>query len=106
MESYSFLDQIGLMRQCDCAMGISGAGHTNIHFMKKGSKFLDITARKNLEEKIYKIHFWKLANIIEVKYFLQLAEVSNQDPDKPFYNRNITIDLLELENNLKLMTNE
>jgi capsular polysaccharide biosynthesis protein len=106
MEDYSFFDQVGLMQQAQIVVGISGAGHTNIHFMKKGSKFLDITAKKNIERKKYKFHFWKLACIIGVDYFYQYAEISNKRLDIPYYNRNIIVNLNELEQNIIKMIYE
>ncbi len=106
MEDYSFFEQIGLINNANIVIGISGAGHTNIHFMKKGSKFLDITAKKNVETKKYKFHFWKLACIVGVDYYYQFADISNRNLELPYFNRNIIINLALLEDNLKKMINE
>jgi capsular polysaccharide biosynthesis protein len=106
MENISFFEQIAIMQAADIVVGISGAGHTNIHFMKNGAKFLDITAKKNIETKKYKFHFWKLACIVGVDYYYQFAEISNHRVDIPYYNRNIIVNLLEFNDNIKKMINE
>ena len=105
MEEYSFFEQIQLMQNAKCVMGISGAGHTNIHFMSEGASFMDITAYKNIKTKKYKLHFYKLACIVGVNYLLQYAE-NVKKVGVPYYNQNIRFDYNEFENNIKLMINE
>jgi capsular polysaccharide biosynthesis protein len=102
MEKLSFFEQIEIMNSATSVLGISGAGHTNVHFMPPGSSFLDITAIINIEKKKYKLHFHKLANIIGVNYLVQFAK-NVPTENVPYYNQNVIVDFSELEKNLSLM---
>ena len=102
MEKLSFSEQIAVMNSAYSALGISGAGHTNIYFMNPDSYFLDITAFVNIQMKKYKLHFHKLANAIGVNYLIQFAE-NAQVENVPYYNQNIIVDFTELKANLKIM---
>ena len=104
MEEFGFFDQVKKMNEAYCVMGISGAGHTNIHWMQKDANFLDITAKMNLDTGKYKVHFYKLAQIIGVNYFFQVAHNVPKD-NVPYYNQNIDFDKTEFEQNISKMCN-
>jgi len=103
MEKLNFAQQVSLMNSATAALGISGAGHTNILFMSQGAFFLDITALINIKMKKYKLHFHKLANVIGVHYLLQFSENVPVE-SVPYYNQNVLVEIAELRSNLHIMS--
>lgn len=64
-EDLSFADQVALFASCSSLIALHGAGLTNLMFMPKESKVLEI---KNPDWRSQPLCFFQLANIFEVKW--------------------------------------
>lgn len=64
-EDLSFADQVELFASCSSLIALHGAGLTNLMFMPKDSKVLEI---KNPDWRSQPLCFFQLANIFEVKW--------------------------------------
>lgn len=80
-ESLSFIDQVKLFSNCSGLIGVHGAGLTNMIFMEKGSKVMEIKRIGDIQNYCY----YFMANAMQHLYFIYSADgVSNnslQDDD-------------------------
>lgn len=103
MEDYSFAEQIYLMMHAQVVCGITGAGHINAMFMKKGSCFFDFTNIGYKKSSIYKFHYHKLCNIVSVNYLVQFFNYKEQPTINKFSQQPLIPDYELLSENLKLV---
>lgn len=103
MEKLSFFDQISLMRQTECMVGLTGAGHINLLFMKSQGSFLDLTNIKYLNKEQYKFHYFKLCNILNINYGVSFFQHENRAGIDHYSNQNLILDDSLLANDLKKM---
>lgn len=101
MEELSFFKQIALMRQTKVLTAITGAGLINILFMKKEGGFLDLTNEEYKRKKQYKFHFFKLCNILHVKYAISFFKPENIEGVDHWSNQNLNVNLALLERDLE-----
>jgi len=105
MSKLSIFEQVSLMNNTKNLVSITGAGMANFIFLNKNSSVIDLTNVKYLQHKQYKFHFWKLCNILNIRYFVQFCEHEN-DPNVPRYSlQNLMVDTQMLEDNLKIIIN-
>jgi len=101
MENLSFREQIALISGTAFLTGITGAGLINIHFLNPDSIFLDLSNKDYLHKDFYKFHYFKLCNILNVKYALSFFEHENS-PEVSFYGmQNLIPDLPTLRRDLE-----
>jgi capsular polysaccharide biosynthesis protein len=105
MEEMSFKEQISVMNNTVIASGITGAGLVNIMFMKKGSTFFDLTNVGYLNSKIYKFHYFKLANILNVNYAVQFFKFEENNDIKKFTQKPLIPDFDLMNRNMQLIKN-
>ena len=91
-EKYSFEDQIKIMKNCEMLVGIHGAGFTNMLFMDKGSKVIDIIP-----------YYYSLPRTVEFKLTCEIMSldyhsfytINNHDDEKEYeINENEFQDLI------------
>ena len=63
-------EQIGLFANCSHLAGAHGAGLTNMTFMKKGSKVLEVRQRNDNHNNCY----FAMANTLELQYYYFLVD--------------------------------
>lgn len=84
-ENYSFAEQIRIGMNCKVLGGVHGAGLTNMMFMSKGSKILEIRGKGDSSNNC----FFSLASDLEMKYYYFLSDTENQN----YYSTNHIIDI-------------
>lgn len=103
-EDYTIYEQIHLVKNAKILISLHGAGLTNALFMDEGSILLELTPKVDKPSQ-FRFPFWRIASHLKLKYWVQFCEtVDNGEID--FYSRNVEIDLIEFENNLKAMLAE
>jgi capsular polysaccharide biosynthesis protein len=70
---------------CKVLGGVHGAGLTNMMFMSKGSKILEIRGKGDSSNNC----FFSLASDLEMKYYYFLSDTENQN----YYSTNHIIDI-------------
>lgn len=103
MERLSFFEQIQVMNNAKFACGITGAGLANIHFMNEGSGFLDMTNIGYQKSDIYKFHYHKLCNVLDVKYAVQFFNYEEQKDIERFSQQPLIPDFRLLQKNINLL---
>ncbi len=103
MEELSFFEQIALMRQTKLMTAITGAGLINILFMERGGKFLDLTNEQYKRKSQYKFHFFKLCNILNIKYAVTFLDSDNDPAIDHWSNQDIIAEIKLIEKDLKLL---
>jgi hypothetical protein len=98
MEDFKFFEQVAIMKNTKIMTAITGAGHINLLFMKQHGGFLDLTNMDYLTKKQYRFHFYKLCNILQIKYGASLFEHVN-DPVVDHYSKQDLITDVDLLNN-------
>jgi capsular polysaccharide biosynthesis protein len=114
-EDLSIWEQIVLMNQTTHLISIHGAGLSNLMFMQPNSCVLELINRPYAHAE-YTFPFWKLANTVDLNYFMQLCDVVNEHDAKLSFgknkggkdeiylvNTNLIVDLKLLELNVKSM---
>lgn len=99
MEDYSYLDQISICSNAKYIIGPHGAGFTNVLFMKDGSCFFELAGKPESFKPV--TDYYKLAGFTNIRYFYQECLIGGKVAD--FHQGNLTVDLKNLEENLKLM---
>lgn len=115
-EDLTIWEQISLMNQATHFISLHGAGFSNIMFMKENTSVLELI-NQPYAEKEYTFPFWKLANASNLKYYAQLCDIVSDGKKLLEYgklkesnandflvNKNIIVNTVLLEDNLKLMT--
>jgi capsular polysaccharide biosynthesis protein len=77
MEDLSFGSQVALMSEAKVVMGIHGAGLTNMIFMPRGSKVIEMRAEKDHHNNCY----FALADALGLDYSYLLCEVHETEND-------------------------
>ena len=95
MEDYSFLEQISIMKNAKLVMSLHGAGLANTMFIKNNGAIIELSP-KIKDKKLFRLPFWRLANAVEAKFFIQFCEYEEKDTSD-LYNNDIFVDLKELE---------
>ena len=97
-EDYSFWQQIALYSNVKCLISIHGAGLTNMLFMEKGAKILEMHKKKTNLQDWHSFAFWYLSDALGFDYYQQVCEPVN--PDSHFFEADFIIDAGKLEANL------
>ncbi len=92
MHKYSYHDQVSISRNAKYIIGPHGAGLTNLFFAQNGSSILELVTSF-----IRPTDYYKLSSMLKFNYFLQGCEGDGRD----FHHSNMTVNLNELEENLK-----
>lgn len=98
-EDYTILEQIYLMQNTDFIISMHGAGLTNCLFMKPQSILLELTPVVDTLKQ-FRLPFWRMASMIDVRYFVQFCETIDQG-EADIYSRNLLVDLPELNSTLQ-----
>ena len=85
------------------ATAITGAGLINILFMERGGKFLDLTNEQYKRKSQYKFHFFKLCNILNIKYAVTFLDSDNDPAIDHWSNQDIIAEIKLIEKDLKLL---
>lgn len=100
-EEYSFLDQISIVRNAKFLIGLHGAGLANLQFLSGGAAVLELTPKVH-DPKNFRIPFWRLANAIKAKYFVQFCDIEKK-ANEDEYDSNLYVNIKELEENIVSM---
>jgi capsular polysaccharide biosynthesis protein len=87
------------MQQCKLLIGVHGAGLTNMMFMQKGNKVLELRKRDDKYNNCY----FGLASACELDYYYLSCDVDNRQAKtqetnfivNPFHFKNTVIDILK-----------
>jgi capsular polysaccharide biosynthesis protein len=101
IDQFSYEEQIAICSKIKYLVSPHGAGLTNILFMSEGTKMLEM-ATKPHEEKLV-TDYYKLADMLDIKYFYQECMVGENSQVKDFHHGSLLVDLERLEKNLQLM---
>lgn len=107
-EGLTIWEQIEMMSQATHFVSIHGAGLSNLMFMNKNTAVLEII-NKTYASLEYTFPFWKLANCLDLNYFMLLSEpeeksnfklsfgkyILNNDENSYLVNSNLIIDMNE-----------
>lgn len=91
IEDYSFKEQVKLMSETKILISIHGAGLTNMLFMGKGTKILEI--RK--ENDGHNLCYFSLANALKISYYYLWGRP--QDVNEDAHTANLDVDPAKLE---------
>ena len=89
-ETYKLREQILMLKNCKVLGGVHGAGLTNMLFMQKNSKILEVRAKNDDKNNC----FFSLASDLNMKYYYFLSSTDDQN----FYSTNHHIDKALFEN--------
>jgi capsular polysaccharide biosynthesis protein len=103
MENYTFFEQIAIMNNADNITALTGAGLINLMFKKEGGSFLDLTNKEYIHKSQYKFHFYKLCNILNIKYGVAFFEHENSPLADHYSNQNLLVDENLISKNLNLL---
>jgi capsular polysaccharide biosynthesis protein len=92
-ENYSFTEQINLMKDTKCLIGLHGAGLTNMLFMSEKTKVLELRNEEDSHNNCY----FSLASDLNLDYYYQL----NKGDKKNTHDVNINVDILLLKQNIE-----
>jgi capsular polysaccharide biosynthesis protein len=94
-ENYSFTEQINLMKDTKCLIGLHGAGLTNMLFMSEKTNVLELRNEEDSHNNCY----FSLASDLNLDYYYQL----NKGDRKDTHEVNVTVDILLLKQNIERM---
>lgn len=100
-ETLSYQEQVAIFNKAKYVVAPHGAGLTNIFFMNSGTSVLEMATKADPTKPV--TDYFKLANLLDLKYFYQECGVSERSRKKDFHHAALVVDLVQLENNLKLM---
>jgi capsular polysaccharide biosynthesis protein len=98
MEEHSFFDQIAIMQNSKDVASITGAGLINLLFKSEGGSFIDLTNKEYLYKDQYKFHYYKLCNILNIRYGLCFFDHQNDPKIDHYSNQNLIFDEKEIKN--------
>jgi len=94
-EDYQLIDQIKLLQQAKCLIGLHGAGLTNMLFMPVKSNILELRNKADTHNNCY----FSLASDLGMNYYYQQCIGTTSET----HFSDLEVCLLELEKNLRLM---
>jgi hypothetical protein len=86
LEELPFKSQIATLRDARELVGITGAGTINAMFMPQEATLYDITNQDYLHRKQYKFHFFKMCNMLNIRYAVLFAQ-PERDPLVDHYSK-------------------
>lgn len=101
MEKFSYDEQIAICSKAKYLVSPHGAGLTNLLFMPENSAVLEMASKPDTQKPT--TDYYKLAPMINIKYFYQECEMGESSTKKDFHQASLVVDLKKLEKNLKLM---
>ncbi len=99
IDKYSYDEQVAIAAKARHMISVHGAGLTNIFFMSAGSSLLELAGKLH----IVPPHYYRLADMLDIKYFYQQCEFGPNSQFKDFHHGSLVVDTKLLEKNLKLM---
>lgn len=94
-EDYTFEKQVEIISQTKHLIGIHGSGLTNMLFMREGGKLLELRNQHDAQNNC----FYSLASELNHSYYYQLNKGNTSD----IKTVDITVDLIELKENIEMM---
>lgn len=91
-EDHIFSEQIRVMKNAEVVITSHGANVTNVLFLPQNARVLELI--RNIKPNFC---YWTMCDTLGLKYYYQLCSVDRKD--------NITVDLKELENNIRMVLN-
>ena len=101
IDQFSYDEQVAICSKAKYLISSHGAGLTNIFFMPENSAILEM-ANRHKENNLVD-HYYKLSNMLNVKYFYQECTYGPNSQVKDFHHGSLVVDLAKLEKNLQLM---
>ena len=89
MEDYTFFEQIAIMQKATDVTAMTGAGLINLLLKKEGGTFIDLTNRDYIHKKQYKFHYYKLCNILNIRYGVCFFDRINDPQVDHYSNQNL-----------------
>jgi len=94
-EDYSLSEQINIMLQTKCLIGLHGAGLTNMLFMPSKGSVVEL----RFENDAHNNCFFSLASDLDHDYFYHLGLGTSNDP----HSANLTVNIVELKQLLEVV---
>jgi len=101
MEDLSYEQQISICANAKYIVGPHGAGLANLLFAREDASVLELSGAPDIWKPV--TDFYRLSNILNLKYFYQECEFGENSQVKDFHHGSLVVDLVRLEQNLKLM---
>jgi len=95
LDEFTLEEQINIFSKAKIVIGIHGAGLSNILFMEKNTKLLELRGRIQNHKGL---DFYKLASVLDINYYYQLCE---DEDNESYILSNYTIDTDKLKLNLE-----
>ncbi|MCX2482119.1 glycosyltransferase family 61 protein [Pedobacter sp. MR2016-24] len=97
-EDYNFKEQLGIMSETKSLIGLHGAGLTNMMFMHKKGKILELRNEGDSHNNCY----FSLSSALDHDYYY----LSNKSDHKDTFSANITVSIPALAKAIELMTGD
>lgn len=101
IDQFSYEEQIAICSKAKYVVSPHGAGLTNILFMAENSAILEMATKSEAAKPV--TDYYKLADMLNIKYFYQECEVGPKSRVPDFHHGSLVVDLDNLEKNLQLM---
>lgn len=111
-DTLSFWEQVDLMRKTECFVSIHGAGFSNMMFLPRKAKVLELINEVYAKTE-YTFPFWREAISLGIIYYSQFCmpnritnvfiDVCSKNAEDAIVNQNILVDIPLLEQNIKRM---
>jgi capsular polysaccharide biosynthesis protein len=98
-ENMNFEEQQAVAGNASILAGVHGAGLSNMLYMEKGSKVLELVSVLNGEQ----YYYYSLSNALGHDYYYQLCK---QEDNRSIQEANLYVDILELNKNIELMVKQ
>lgn len=95
-EDYTLVEQISIMRNAKCVIGIIGANLTNIIYMPENTSIFEFRKKNDKYNNCY----YSLASALNINFYYQQCESVETRKGDYF---NLTVDIKELKENLNLL---
>ncbi len=92
-EDYSIIDQIKIINNSSHLIAQHGAGLTNILFMQKGMKIMELAKKITNKNDHFSLVYWSLASAMELEYYNMFCDPVNEEDD--FFKASINVNLEE-----------
>jgi capsular polysaccharide biosynthesis protein len=87
MEDFSFAEQVNICFNAKCLISLHGAGLTNMMFMNKNSKVVELRQKGEFQNNCY----FTLASDMDLQYYYLICEKVN--PDEKNHTADVMVDL-------------